>query len=333
MSRFPELVAAACVSACLAVTPAAAQKYGLGREALPEEVQAWDIDVRPDGQGLPEGSGTVELGEEIFAAQCASCHGDFGEGVDRWPVLVGGQDTLASQNPVKTIGSYWPFASTVFDYIYRAMPFGNAQSLEPDEVYAITAYLLYMNEVVEDDFELSKANFAEVRLPNEENFITDARPDTPTLTQGEPCMKDCKQDVKVTMRARILDVTPDEEEPEAESQVAATDPNALDTALVEEGQGLFKKRCISCHEVTAGKHKTGPSLEGIVGRPAGTTDGFRKYSKQMVASGLTWDDASLDAFLEKPRNLIKGTRMSFGGLRKEEQRKAIIEYLKSISQP
>ena len=132
MSRFPEFLLAAGVVLTLAATPAQAQKYGLGRTALPEEVKAWNTDVRPDGQGLPEGSGSVEQGEEVFAAQCASCHGDFGEGIDRWPVLVGGQGTLKSENPVKTIGSYWPYLSTVYDYIYRAMPFGNAQSLTDD---------------------------------------------------------------------------------------------------------------------------------------------------------------------------------------------------------
>ncbi|MEM6944413.1 MAG: cytochrome c, partial [Pseudomonadota bacterium] len=147
MSRFPETASAALLAVGLAA-PALADGFGLGREALPEEVSAWDIDIRPDGAGLPEGSGDVLTGEEIFAEQCAACHGDFGEGVDRWPVLAGGHETLADDRPVKTIGSYWPYLSTVYDYIYRAMPFGYAQSLAPDDVYAITAYLLYMNDVV-----------------------------------------------------------------------------------------------------------------------------------------------------------------------------------------
>lgn len=169
--------------------------------------------MRPDGQGLPEGSGSVSEGEELFVERCAACHGDFAEGVDRWPVLAGGHGTLASQDPVKTIGSYWPYLSTVYDYIYRAMPFGDAQSLTHDEVYAITAYILYMNDVVTDeDFVLSRQNFTDIRLPNEGNFIEDARPDTPTLAQGEPCMSNCKDSVEITARARVLDVTPDSEE-------------------------------------------------------------------------------------------------------------------------
>jgi S-disulfanyl-L-cysteine oxidoreductase SoxD len=188
----------------------ASDKFGIGREALPEEIAAWDIDVRPDGAGLPQGKGKVSDGEKIFAEQCASCHGDFGEGKDRWPELAGGADTLKSDDPVKTIGSFWPYTSTVFDYVHRAMPFGNAQSLSADDTYALTAYLLYLNDVVTDtEFELSKENFNTIKLPNEGGFIDDSRPDTPTLAAGEPCMKDCKPEVKITARARILDVTPE----------------------------------------------------------------------------------------------------------------------------
>ena len=193
----------------LVAGPAFAGKLGLGREATPAEIAAWDIDVRPDGQGLPEGKGDVATGEEVFQEKCASCHGEFGEGIDRWPVLAGGQDSLSSDDPVKTIGSYWPYLSTVYDYIYRAMPFGDAQSLTADETYAIVAYLLNLNDVVEDDFVLSKENFASIRLPNEKGFTEDNRPDI--ASKSEPCTKNCKTDVKITMRARILDVTPDDE--------------------------------------------------------------------------------------------------------------------------
>jgi len=200
------------LTAVFIAAPALAGKFNLGRSATQAEVSAWDIDVRPDGKGLPDGKGTVAEGEVIYAEKCASCHGDFGEGIDRWPVLAGGQDSLQSERPVKTIGSYWPFLSTVFDYINRAMPFGESRSLEPNEVYAITAYLLNLNDVVDADFELSKENFVKTRLPNEANFIEDTRPDTPILAKGaEPCMTDCKPDlVKITGTARVLDVTPDE---------------------------------------------------------------------------------------------------------------------------
>lgn len=204
----------ACLAGSLLIVSsgsAFSEGLGLGRAATTDEVAAWDIDVRPDGMGLPEGSGTVSEGEEVFAERCAACHGDFGEGVDRWPVLSGGQGSLTDERPVKTIGSYWPYLSTVYDYINRAMPFGESQSLTPDEIYGITAYLLYMNDVVTDEeFELSKQNFLSIRLPNEDNFFFDPRPDTPIFKVSEPCMSDCKPEVAITSRARILDVTPDE---------------------------------------------------------------------------------------------------------------------------
>lgn len=122
--------------------------------------------MRPDGQGLPPGKGSVKQGEELFLAQCASCHGEFGEGAGRWPVLAGGLNSLKSDRPEKTVGSFWPYLSTVYDYIRRAMPYGNAQSLSADDTYAIVAFLLNMNNIVPDDFVLSKENFGKVKLPN-----------------------------------------------------------------------------------------------------------------------------------------------------------------------
>ncbi|MDJ0685752.1 MAG: c-type cytochrome [Alphaproteobacteria bacterium] len=186
--------------------------FGLGRPALPDEIAAWDIDIRPDGKGLPEGSGTVLVGEEVYTDNCAVCHGDFGEGVDRWPVLAGGLDTLTEERPEKTIGSYWPYLSTVYDYVRRAMPFGAARSLSDDDVYAITAYILYLNDIVlDEDFELSKDNFLAHPLPNQANFIPDDRDQEPHYAgEGEPCMSDCTDGpVEITMRAAVLDVTPD----------------------------------------------------------------------------------------------------------------------------
>ena len=124
-------------------TNASDRKFNLGQIASKEEVAGWDIDVRPDGLGAPIGSGTALFGEEIYTEQCAVCHGDFGEGADRWPPLVGGEGSLASHDPEKTTGSYWPYASTMYDYIYRAMPYGNSQSLSHDDTYGITlAYVL-----------------------------------------------------------------------------------------------------------------------------------------------------------------------------------------------
>ena len=189
----------------------------LGRVALDQEIAAWNIDIRPDGQGLPEGQGTVEAGGEIYDAQCAVCHGVFGEGEGRWPILAGGADTLTDDRPEKTIGSYWPYLSTVYDYVKRSMPFGNARSLSDDDVYALTAYLLYLNDLVEDEFELNAQNFASVSMPNVDNFIEDNRDEEPQYAStAEPCMSDCKPGAaEVTQRAQVLDVTPDGEGDEA----------------------------------------------------------------------------------------------------------------------
>lgn len=190
---------------------AQAQKAGIGREARPEEIAGWAIGVRPDGQGLPPGKGTVAQGEEIFQTQCAACHGEFGEGKDRWPVLAGGQGSLTNERPEKTIGSFWPAPSTVFDYVRRAMPFGNAQSLSDDELYAVVAYLLYLNDVIKDqNFELSQSNFASIKLPNEDGFYDDDRETAEKVFWNhQVCMKDCRPAAKVTGRATVLDVTPD----------------------------------------------------------------------------------------------------------------------------
>ena len=188
------------------------QPLGLGRPATYNEVSSWDIDIRPDGKGLPVGSGSVIIGEELYTDNCASCHGDFGEGIDRWPELAGGFDTLDSEDPVKTVGSYWPYLSTVWDYVHRAMPFGNAQSLSNDEVYSITAYIMYLNDLVDEDFELSNLNFEEVRLPNEQNFYQDNREDLENVIYSKRCMKDCKKEAIITKRAVVLDVTKEEED-------------------------------------------------------------------------------------------------------------------------
>jgi cytochrome c len=193
-------------------TAAVSKHLNIGRAATPEEIAGWDIDIRPDGQGLPPGKGTVKQGEVIFVQRCAACHGEFGESAGRWPILSGGNGSLASHDPVKSVGSYWPYASTLIDYIRRTMPFGMAQSLTNDELYAVTAYVLYLNDVIKtEDFELSAANFATIKLPNEPNFIDDDRETSEkAFWQKSPCMTACAPGpAEVIGRARVIDVTPE----------------------------------------------------------------------------------------------------------------------------
>jgi len=152
--------------------------YGLGQPATDQDIQPWNIDVVPTGEGLPPGRGTVKQGAVIFATHCASCHGPTGqEGpMDR---LVGGAGTLGSQKPVKTIGSYWPYATTLYDYVRRAMPFSAPQSLSPEEVYSVVAWLLHQNGILAEDPILDAQSLAAIRMPNRNGFVPDSRPDVP----------------------------------------------------------------------------------------------------------------------------------------------------------
>ena len=185
--------------------------FNLGKIATAEEVAGWDIDVRPDGLGAPVGIGNAIDGEEVYADLCAACHGDFGEGVDRWPELVGGEGSLGTHDPLKTTGSYWPYASTLYDYVYRAMPFGESQSLSYDETYQIVAFLLYMNDIIEDDFDVSHENIGSIEMPNRDGFLMpDPRPDAQPVS-AEPCMNNCNVATSIMGRARDIDVTPESE--------------------------------------------------------------------------------------------------------------------------
>lgn len=192
--------------------PLATKRLGIGRPATPDEIAGWDIDVRPDGQGLPPGRGTAKDGEVLYLQQCSACHGEFGESAGRWPILSGGNGSLASHDPVRSVGSYWPYASTLFDYIRRTMPFGNAQSLTNDQLYALTAYVLYLNDIIRDEgFELNATTFKTIKLPNEPNFIDDDRETTErAFWRKNPCMTNCAPGgATVTGRARAIDVTPE----------------------------------------------------------------------------------------------------------------------------
>ena len=154
------------------------RRFGLGRLASEAEIRSWDIDVAPTGAGLPPGRGTARDGAGIYVAKCAGCHGATGtEGP--MPRLVGGRNTLATEHPLKTVGSYWPYATTVYDYVHRAMPYNAPQSLTPDETYAVTAWLLFQNGILTEEAVLDSHTLPAVTMPNRNGFVSDPRPDVP----------------------------------------------------------------------------------------------------------------------------------------------------------
>jgi len=178
--RVRALLAAAAAWLLIPLLPAAAAAQsptdGLGRPPTPAELQAIDIDVLPDGHGLPPGSGGVDRGKTVFAGRCALCHGATGKEGPQ-DVLVGGQGTLATRKPLKTVGSYWPYATTLWDYINRAMPFDHPSTLTPDDVYAVTAYILYLNGIIGEHDVLDQQSLPRITMPNRHGFVPDPRPD------------------------------------------------------------------------------------------------------------------------------------------------------------
>ena len=152
-----------------------ADSPNLGSVATPEEIASWDISIGPDGAGLPPGGGTPKQGEAVYTAKCLACHGEKGAGKPNDP-LAGGRGTLVSdQVPVKTVGSFWPYATTIFDYVRRAMPLNESKSLTNDEVYAVVAYILQLNGVIGENDTIDAQTLPSVTMPNRDGFATFAR--------------------------------------------------------------------------------------------------------------------------------------------------------------
>ena len=259
-----------------------------GRAPTANEIKAWDLDALPDGSGLPEGEGSVELGDELYEAQCAICHGDFGGGGNGYPQLAGGNQekdengivkTLKNQRvygsvdaPKRTVGTYWPVATTLFTYIRDAMPYAHPKSLSNDEVYAITAYILAQNEIVidgeemDDEYVLNKEKLTKVVLANAKGFYPNidgpnAQEDirafyadrAKNIGAGVRCMKDCKdpggQDGKteatvMKIKYEMSDVVP----PYAYAQDL---PPKKEGGAEHPGKANYEKSCAVCHKTDA----------------------------------------------------------------------------------
>jgi len=209
--------------------------FNLGKPASKEEIAGWHIEVS-HGHNLPPGEGTAADGEEFFEEVCANCHGSFGEGVGRNPVLAGGEGTLTDKmKPERTVGSYWPYASTLLDYTHRAMPFPSAQSLTWDQTWSLSAYVLYLNDIIEDeDFVFNAQSYKEIHMPNENGFIRDERPDT----HNTRCMKDCKDPASIKVKTALLGYGSGAEDVVEETKVAKGH---------ELGQKIYDGTCRLCH--------------------------------------------------------------------------------------
>ena len=303
MSRWVDAAAAALLAAALGTAHAAGPFPGIGRDATPDEVKAWDIDVRPDFKGLPPGSGSVAKGQEVWEAKCASCHGVFGESNSVFNPLVGGTtaDDIRTGHvanlrrndfPGRTTLMKVATVSTLWDYINRAMPWNQPKSLSPDEVYATVAYLLNLADVVPGDYTLSDRNIADVqkRMPNRNGMTvahalwpgdgiagTQKAPDV----KGSACMKDCPVGGKVTSQlpafARNAHGNLAEQnrlvgaqrgvntEPAGAAKPAAAGPkNAEVLSLLE------KNNCTACHAVD--KRLVGPSFQEVARKHKGQAD-------------------------------------------------------------
>lgn len=276
--------------------------YGYGSHASEAEIAGWDIDVRPDGTGLPQGSGSVETGEILYEEMCAECHGSFGEGVGRFPVLAGGEGSLTDQRPSKTVGSYWAHTSTLWDYIRRTMPFTQPESLQDNEVYALTAYVLYLNDLVADDFVLSKENFSAMVLPNKANFIPDPRPDVHNIR----CMKNCKKPEDIAIVSVVLPVE-DKLEDQQEGKASSARSAQVQKEL-KPGKMVYKQSCAICHNA------------GVSGAPmlGDTAD----WKMRATAGMLTLKQHALEGFTgSKGMMPAKG---GFPGLSDEDVNDAVV---------
>jgi len=327
--RRASIAAATLVLGLLASAAASAQATaypGLGRAATPKEVQAWDIDVRPDFKGLPKGSGSVARGQEVWEAKCASCHGIFGESNEVFSPLVGGttKDDVKTGRvarltdpafPGRTTLMKVPTLSTLWDYIYRAMPWNAPKSLQPDEVYAVTAFMLNLGGVVPDDYTLSDRNMVQTQalLPNRNGMRTDHGlwPGRSIGNGGKPdvkataCMKDCATEPTVASflpdfarnahgnlaeQNRLVGAQhgADTTRPPgaAPAAAAAAAPPMADSkaSAATAAQALARKHnCLTCHGMDS--KVVGPGLKEVATKYAGRSDAVAYLAQKIQAGG------------------------------------------------
>lgn len=312
MSKLPSALLALVLTAVM--LPAGGQqaaRYGLGRTPTLQEIAAWDIDVRPDGHGLKTGRGTVAQGQKIYDAQCASCHGTFGEsnrympiagGVRQGDLKTGRASMLLQSDGLRTLGTKLNYATTLWDYIFRAMPWTNPQSLSVDETYAVTAYVLHLNEIVPAGYELNEKTLLTLQMPNRNGLTTahglgrvQGRPDA----QGSLCMKDCVKEV--TIVSEIPEFARNQNGNLAQQKRPLGPMRGIDTARYDTGKTgtaitttssaavshpsnlLARHACTSCHGMT--NRIIGPGFNEIAAKYEGRADAQVYLSKRMREGG------------------------------------------------
>ena len=286
-------------------------RYGLGRAPTPQEIAAWDIDVRPDGHGLKAGKGTVAQGQKIYDAQCASCHGTFGEsnrympiagGVRKSDFETGRASMLLQSDGLRTLGTKLNYATTLWDYIYRAMPWANPQSLSVDETYAVTAYVLHLNEIVPADYELNEKTLLSIKMPNRNGFTAahglgkvQGRPDA----QGSLCMQDCVKEV--TIASEMPEFARNQNGNLAQQKRPLGPMRGIDTARYETAKTAIasaattappaahpshlvtRHACTSCHGMAS--KIIGPGFNEIATRYQGRSDAQTYLTKRIKEGG------------------------------------------------
>ena len=304
--------------------------FHYGRTPTANEIKAWDIDVMPDGTGLPEGEGSVEDGEELYEAKCASCHADFAAGGNGYPALAQGnayeghqsltrqRTTPDKDGPIRVFGTYWPYASTLWWYIKTGMPHNAPMSLSNDDVYALTAYILSLNEIkidgklVDDDYVLNREKFMKIVMPNVDGFVPDINAgdgrdrlraffaDPKNYGNGTRCMKGCKTGKKlVRIQTEINDFTPP-------MSTKRDLPKATGKAQADPGKPIYEKTCAICHD------------SGAAGAPVFKD---KEAWKPVIAQGM--DNVYTHALKGKGAMPPRGGNMNL----KDDEVKAAVDYM------
>ena len=334
------------LAACLLSVSAAAQdpEAQIGTPATTEELATF-FAIMPDGTGLPAGEGTAATGRQIYAEKCAHCHGQNLRGIEMLGnlALVGGRGTLASDHPRKTVESYWPYASTLFDYIWRAMPFDRPGSLAPDDVYSLTAYILAVGEIIDEQYVLNARTLAKIVMPNANGFYDGAGPDLEMYrVQSPDASQQHLANVLQFLRTQTEGSPPPPEViatapatlPSGEVAKPAADPNLEVAALVAKADPAKGEAaaaiCKACHALEKGAPSpVGPNLYGVLGRKVASVEGFNYTPAMKAHAAEDWNFAHLDALIHKPTDFAPGTMMAFPGLPDANQRAEVIAFLRT----